>query len=138
VTLPVPGAPEAGVLVCYEAIFPQDLVDSAKRPQWLLNVTNDGWFGNSTGPYQHLAQARMRAIEQGLPVLRAANTGISAIIDAHGRLGASLPLMSEDVIDSTLPVAVAPTLYARIGDLALLLLVVLATAAATVLNRRKK
>ncbi|MGQ0483777.1 MAG: apolipoprotein N-acyltransferase [Hyphomicrobiales bacterium] len=134
VRLRLPGAPDAGVLVCYEAIFPHDLVDGAKRPQWLLNVTNDGWFGNSTGPHQHLAQARMRAIEQGLPMVRAANTGISAVTDAHGRLGASLPLMSEGVIDSILPAAIAPTLYAGIGDLALLLLVLVAAAAAALLN----
>ncbi len=138
VNLQLPGAPDAGVLVCYEAIFPHDLVDGKKRPQWLLNVTNDGWFGTSTGPYQHLAQARMRAIEQGLPMVRAANTGISAVIDAHGRLDASLPLTSEGIIDSTLPPAIAPTLYAGIGDFALLLLVAFATAATAVLNGRKE
>jgi apolipoprotein N-acyltransferase len=138
VSLQLPGAPDAGVLICYEAIFPHDLVDGAKRPQWLLNVTNDGWFGNSIGPYQHLAQARMRTIEQGLPMVRAANTGISAVIDSHGRLGVILPLMKEGVIDSILPAAIPATLYARIGDFALLLLVVLAMGVAAVLNGRKK
>ena len=73
------------LLVCYEVIFPDRLVDPADRPQLIINVTNDGWFGRSTGPWQHLAQARLRAIEQGLPVIRAANTGVSAVIDSHGR-----------------------------------------------------
>lgn len=137
VTLQIPGAPDAGILVCYEAIFPNDLIDSSGRPQWLLNVTNDGWFGTSTGPYQHLAQARMRAIEQGLPLVRAANTGISAVIDSHGKLRASLPLMSDGVIDSVLPLAAASTLYFRVGDMGLLLLVAAAMLAA-LLNGNKE
>jgi len=137
VTLQIPSAPDAGILVCYEAIFPNDLIDSSKRPQWLLNVTNDGWFGTSTGPYQHLAQARMRAIEQGLPLVRAANTGISAIVDAHGKLRARLPLMSDGVIDSVLPLAAASTLYFRVGDMGLLLLVAAAMLAA-LLNGNKE
>lgn len=137
VTLAVPGAPEAGVSVCYEAIFPHDFVAGAKRPQWLINVTNDGWFGTSTGPYQHLAQARMRAIEQGLPMVRAANTGISAVIDARGQLGASLPLSVEGVIDANLPLEVENTPYARFGDAILLLLVVVATVV-SLLNGHKK
>ena len=136
VTLQIPGAPDAGVLVCYEAIFPNDLIDSSRRPQWLLNVTNDGWFGNSTGPYQHLAQARLRAIEQGLPLVRAANTGISAVIDSHGKLRTSLTLMSDGIIDSALPLAITSTLYFRVGDMALLLLVVAAVLAA-LLNEYK-
>ena len=86
VSLAIPGAPDAGFGVCYEAIFPDHFVDPLKRPGWLINVTNDGWFGNSTGPYQHLAQARLRSIEQGLPMVRAANTGISAVIDPYGRI----------------------------------------------------
>ena len=84
VSLAIPGAPDAGFGVCYEAIFPDYFVDPQKRPGWLINVTNDGWFGNSTGPYQHLAQARLRTIEQGLPMVRAANTGVSAVIDPYG------------------------------------------------------
>ena len=86
VSLAIPGAPDAGFGVCYEAIFPDYFVDPQKRPGWLVNVTNDGWFGNSTGPYQHLAQARLRTIEQGLPMVRAANTGVSAVIDPYGRI----------------------------------------------------
>ncbi len=137
VTLGIPNAPDAGISVCYEAIFPNGLIEGGRRPQWLLNVTNDGWFGNSTGPYQHLAQARMRAIEQGLPMVRAANTGISAVIDSYGRLHASLPLMSDGIIDSALPFDTKSTLYFRVGDMALLLLVVAAMLAAF-LNGYKK
>jgi apolipoprotein N-acyltransferase len=115
-TFAIPNAPDAGFLVCYEAIFPHQLVDPDRRPDWIINVTNDGWFGRSTGPWQHLAQARMRAIEQGLPIVRAANTGISAVIDAYGRLRSSLPLDTAATIVAPLPVSLAPTLYARFGD----------------------
>ncbi len=116
VTFSVPGLPGVAMLVCYEAIFPHGLVDASRRPGVIVNVTNDGWFGRSTGPYQHLAQTRLRAIEQGLPVVRAANTGISAVIDAHGRYLQQLPLLESGVIDSGLPVALAPTPYAKWGD----------------------
>jgi len=112
----LPGLEPAGVLICYEAIFPHDLIDPAQRPSWIINVTNDGWFGHSSGPYQHLAQARLRTIEQGLPLARAANTGVSAIIDSYGRIEASLDLGGEGVLDGTLPAALAPTVYSRIGD----------------------
>jgi apolipoprotein N-acyltransferase len=115
------------MLVCYEAIFPHDLVDASHRPGWIVNVTNDGWFGHSTGPWQHLAQARLRAIEQGLPVVRVANTGISAVIDPYGGLHGSLPLGEAGVIDSRLPQALPVTVYGRFGDgvFALLLVVCL-------------
>ncbi len=128
VSLAVPGAPLAGMLVCYEAIFPHDLVDANQRPAWLLNVTNDGWFGTSTGPHQHLAQARLRAIEQGLPLVRAANTGISAVFDPYGRAVQALPLGVAGSIDSGLPEALAITVYGRFGDYVLLLLVLLGAA----------
>jgi len=121
-SVPLPGGLTAALLVCYEVIFPDRLVDSADRPQFILNVTNDGWFGRSTGPWQHLAQARMRAIEQGLPVIRAANTGVSAVIDSHGRLLRQLDLMEQGVIDSPLPAKITTTIYSRFGDVALLLL----------------
>ena len=129
VSLAIPGAPQAGFGVCYEAIFPDRFVDPLKRPGWLINVTNDGWFGKSTGPYQHLAQARLRTIEQGLPMVRAANTGISAVIDPYGRTLSSLPLSVEGVIDAGLPQSLPPTFFAGYGELiffsALLLLLVL-------------
>jgi len=114
-TLSLPGLPPVGALICYEAIFPDAVVDPAHRPGWLVNLTNDGWFGRSVGPYQHFASARMRSVEEGLPLVRAANTGISAVIDAYGRVVASLPLGAHGVLDAALPVALPPTVYARFG-----------------------
>ena len=122
VTIALPGGLRAALLVCYEVIFPDRLIDAADRPQLIVNVTNDGWFGRSTGPWQHLAQARLRAIEQGLPVVRAANTGVSAVIDSYGRSLASVPLMEQGVIDSAVPVAIATPVYGNWGDGILLLL----------------
>ncbi len=90
----------------------------------MLNVTNDAWFGSSAGPYQHLAQARLRAVEQGLPLARAANTGISAMIDPFGQLFATIALNREGVIDTRLPQALPPTLYARFGDWLFLVLLI--------------
>jgi apolipoprotein N-acyltransferase len=116
-TMEIPNAPRALPLICYEAIFPGDVVARDDRPGWIVNLTNDGWFGISTGPYQHLQQVRLRAIEQGLPVVRAANTGISAVIDPLGRIVARLGLGLEGVLDSGLPSAIAPTIYARSGDI---------------------
>nr|WP_245398549.1 apolipoprotein N-acyltransferase [Oceaniglobus trochenteri] len=110
-------------LICYEAVFPQDLRGTT-RPDWLLQITNDAWFGTFAGPQQHLAQARMRAIEQGLPLVRVANTGISAVIDAHGVMGPSLALGVAGHLDVALPRALAPTLYSRTGDLPLALLLI--------------
>ena len=103
-------------MICYEIIFPGRAVPAGERPGWLLNLTNDGWFGISSGPYQHFQQARVRAIEEGLPLVRAANTGISAVVDPVGRVIRSLPLGIEGVLDAPLPAAIAPTLYARAGD----------------------
>ncbi|MFX6819215.1 nitrilase-related carbon-nitrogen hydrolase, partial [Acinetobacter baumannii] len=91
-TLDIPNAPRALPLICYEAIFPGNVVSRDERPGWIVNVTNDGWFGISTGPYQHLQQARLRSIEEGLPLVRAANTGVSAVIDPLGRIVAQLGL----------------------------------------------
>ncbi len=113
----IPNAPRALPLICYEAIFPGDVATRNERAGWIVNLTNDGWFGISTGPYQHLQQARLRAVEQGLPVVRAANTGISAVIDPLGRIVARLGLGAEGVLDSSLPSAIAPTIYARTGDI---------------------
>jgi apolipoprotein N-acyltransferase len=119
----VSGAPKMLPLICYEAIFPAAAVPDGERPGWLVNVTNDGWFGISSGPYQHFQQARVLAIAEGLPLVRAANTGISGVVDPLGRVLKSLPLGSEGVLDSALPHAVPPTPFARFGDgLALVLL----------------
>jgi apolipoprotein N-acyltransferase len=128
-TMIVPGAPPVGPLICYEIIFPRE-VTGAPRPGWLVNLTDDSWFGPDTGPRQHLLIARVRAIEEGLPVVRAANSGISAVIDAHGRVRASLALGLRDVVDSDLPVALSPTLFVRYGNVILLMLLLISAAAA--------
>jgi apolipoprotein N-acyltransferase len=132
----VPGAPPLVPLICYEVIFPGEVVPRGERPGWMLNLTNDGWFGMSSGPYQHFQQARLRAIEEGLPLVRAANTGISAVFDPLGRVVRSLRLGAEGVLDAPLPQPIAPTLYARLGDLPATALVVLAFA--IVIRRRKR
>src|ERR1700761_7795402 len=116
-TLDVPGAPRALPLICYEAIFPGNVAARDDRPGWIVNLTNDGWFGISTGPYQHLQQVRLRAIEEGLPVARAANTGISTVIDPMGRVVAELGLGLEGVLDSRLSSAIPPTIYTKIRDI---------------------
>lgn len=115
-SLSIPGAPRMLPLVCYEIIFPGAAVPRADRPGWLVNLTNDGWFGRTAGPYQHLQQARVRAIEEGLPVVRAANTGISAVIDPLGRMLNWLPLGSEGVLDARLPEPIGETVFSRVGD----------------------
>jgi apolipoprotein N-acyltransferase len=112
----VPGAPLALPLICYEVIFPGEEMPPEERAGWIVNVTNDAWFGNSTGPFQHLEQSRVKAIEEGLPVVRAANTGISAVVDPVGRVVNSLPLGREGVLDSQLPRPIAAPVYARVGD----------------------
>jgi apolipoprotein N-acyltransferase len=113
--LAIPGAPRARPLICYEIIFPDEISDSGPRPSWLLNVTNDAWFGGSAGPYQHFHQAQLRAIEQGLPVVRGANTGISAIIDPYGRVLGELGLKKEGVVDGVLPRALPITKFVTWG-----------------------
>jgi len=156
-TQPAPGAPNFLPLVCYEIIFPGNAVPRSdrkgwlyrhvgryfdwpsvtgrgERPGWLLNLTNDGWFGASAGPYQHFQQARIRAIEEGLPLVRAANSGISAVVDPLGRVVKSLPLGAEGVLDAPLPQPIAATLYARWGDA--LVAVVVAIAFLGVLGSR--
>jgi apolipoprotein N-acyltransferase len=122
----VPGAPSALPLICYEVIFPGELRSSDERPGWIVNVTNDGWFGNSSGPYQHLQQARVTAIEQGLPLVRAANTGISAVVDPVGRILGSLPLGSEGVLDAPLPRSIGAPIYARFGEAPAIALILIA------------
>ncbi len=128
-TFHVPGLPPFGGLICYEAIYPAQLVDEQDRPQWLVNITNDAWFGNSTGPRQHLAGVRMRAVEEGLPLMRAANTGITAAYDAVGRELVRVPtnVPAETVV--ALPGARGPTPFSRQG-LAIPLLLSLGACAA--------
>ncbi len=110
-TMQIGNAPAFSPLICYEAIFPGRVAGEDGRPGWLLNITNDAWFGTSTGPYQHLHQARVRAVEEGLPLVRAANTGVSAVVDGYGQVKASLPLNTAGVIDNPLPVALEQTPY---------------------------
>ena len=124
-TLPVPGAGNAGFSICYEAIFPEAVAGSTINPDWLVNVTNDGWFGNSTGPWQHLAQMRLRSIETGAPTARAANTGISAILDAYGRETFLSQPQTIGAFDVMLPKPQASTIYQRYGDLLMLFMLVL-------------
>lgn len=116
-TMTVPRAPMMSPLICYEIIFSGNVARRDDRPHWILNVTNDGWFGNSPGPYQHLQQARLRAIEEGLSVVRAANTGISAVIDPYGRIIRGLKLGQEGILDAPLPRMAAKTLFIRYGEL---------------------
>jgi apolipoprotein N-acyltransferase len=114
-TLHLPGLPAIGPLICYEAIFPSQVVDEADRPAVLVNITNDAWFGDSAGPRQHLAAARLRTVEEGLPMLRAANTGISTVIDAHGRMMARLGLNLRGVLVAPVPGPLPMTLVGRLG-----------------------
>ncbi len=123
-------------LICYEAVFPHDVNAAPERPDFLIQITNDAWFGKGAGPKQHLAQARMRAIEQGLPLARAANTGISAMIDPKGRILTAIPLNTAGFIDAPLPRPLPPTLYSRTGDLPFALLLLLGLAVATVIARK--
>jgi apolipoprotein N-acyltransferase len=114
--LDIPGLPSAVPLICYEAIFPGAVVRSTGRPGVIINLTNDGWFGNTTGPRQHLHQARVRAVEEGLPLIRAANNGISGAFDGYGRALGRLDLNVRGVLDVPLPVALQMPIYARFGD----------------------
>jgi apolipoprotein N-acyltransferase len=134
VALELPGIGRALPMICYEAIFPQYL-RRIERPRLLLHLTNDAWFGTRIGPQQHLALARLRAAESGLPLLRAANTGVSAAIDARGRVLAALPLGKSGHLDAPLPAALPPTPYAATGDWPALALLTLALGAAGLAGR---
>lgn len=135
--LNLPGLPPIVGLICYEAIFPAAVVQGPVRPGLIVNITNDGWFGNTTGPRQHLHQSRVRAVEEGLPFIRAANNGISAMIDPQGRITASLDLNVRGVIDPQIPPAIPPPPYARWGDMLFLLNAGLFLVLAGALMRRR-
>ncbi len=129
--------PVFGAMICYEAIFPGEVADRKDRPAWLVNVTNDGWYGRTAGPHQHFAMTRMRAVEEGLPLARAAHTGISAMIDPLGRVLAQQPLGTAGYVDSILPVPLPPTVYARFGDTIFFLLLALITGIAVAIKPEK-
>jgi apolipoprotein N-acyltransferase len=136
-TLRLPGLPPVGPLICYEAIFPGQVLDRSDRPQWLLNITNDGWYGISAGPYQHFVSARLRAVEEGLAVVRAANTGISGVVDPYGRVLAQTRLGETTALDVELPQPLQElTPYARWGDAAPAVLLALAALVALAAWRR--
>jgi len=137
-TLRLPGLPPVSPLICYEGIFPGQVAGRRDRPQWLLNVTNDGWYGNSAGPYQHFAAARMRAVEEGLPLVRVANTGISGIVDGYGRVVVRLGLGRQGAVDGPLPRALeSRTLYGRLGDWVVGWIVLSVLAAGLAMGRRE-
>lgn len=115
-TIRLPGLPPFAPAVCYEAIFPHTIVDERNRPDWILNVTDDAWYGRTSGPYQHFAIARTRAIEEGLPLVRVGNNGISGVVDPEGRVLAHTTLDAIGYADVTLPQQRGKTLYARAGD----------------------
>lgn len=114
-TIPLPGFGPVGMQICYEIVFSGNVLDAAHRPAFLFNPSNDSWFG-TWGPPQHLAQARLRAIEEGMPIIRATPTGISAVIDKDGRVLESVPLRTAGAIDLPLPQAGAPTVFSRLGN----------------------
>jgi apolipoprotein N-acyltransferase len=137
-SIALPGGGLMGLQICYEIIFSGQVVDRAHRPRFIFNPSNDAWFG-AWGPPQHLAQARLRAAEEGLPVIRSTPTGISALIDARGRLRQSIPMGVAGVIDADLPpAAAAATPFARLGNVIPLALGFLALIAAIALGRRHR
>ena len=134
-TLRLDGVPSFSPLICYEAIFPNEIV-GAERPEWLLQPTNDAWFGSWAGPRQHYAQARIRAIEQGLPMVRAANTGISAVVDPYGREVVSIELHNYRYLDYRLPKSLRPTFYSFFGDWPILAIMIAFVVFAAINTRR--
>lgn len=130
--------PPASPLICYEVIFPGHVIAAGERPAWILNITNDGWYGDSPGPRQHFAIARLRAVEEGLPLVRSANTGISGVIDAYGRVVAKLDLGTTGVIDQALPKPLAtPPVFARLGNWTVLAILLASAMACIALRRRE-
>ena len=132
----LPGIGASLPLICYEGVFPRNISDAPSRPELLLLITNDAWFGTISGPYQHLAQARLRAVEQGLPMVRVANTGVSALITPAGRLRGRIDLGQPGLSDVALPAALSPTVYARLGDWPFVLALLAALLLLIPLSRR--
>jgi len=137
-TLDLPGLPPVSPLICYEVIFPGAVADPQNRPQWILNLTNDAWFGLTSGPYQHFAAARLRAVEEGLPLVRVANTGISGIIDGYGRAVRQLGLGRAGVIEGPLPAALVDrTAFSKHGNRIPALILIMALGIGFLLTPRK-
>jgi apolipoprotein N-acyltransferase len=136
--LQIPGLPSVGGLICYEAIFPGIGAASQTRPEVMVNVTNDGWFGNTTGPRQHFHQARVRAVEEGLPLIRVANNGISAIADSSGQVIVLLGLNERGSRDSLLPLPRSAPPYAVLGDMIFLMVGLLIAATLVFLSRSRR
>jgi apolipoprotein N-acyltransferase len=137
-TFQVRGLPPIAATICYEAIFPGSIVPEGPEPGLILNVTNDAWFGDTPGPRQHFAQARLRAVEEGLPLVRDANTGISGVVDPYGRVVARMEIGREGVLDSGLPRAIAPPPYRRYGDVLFLAMLVCCAATALIARRARR
>ncbi len=147
-TVSLPHIPPFSPLICYEALFPSEVVQSpsatdtfnkrqTKRPEWLLNLTNDAWYGRSSGPYQHLALTRLRAIEEGLPLVRAANNGISAVIDANGRILYKLGLDHVGFIDFELPKPLKATFYSHYKEIPYWAMLIITMGIAVALRRKQ-
>lgn len=137
-TLKVEGLPPFSPLICYEVIFPGAVVDRKDRPEWMVNVTNDGWYGKTAGPHQHFEIARVRAIEEGLPLVRVANTGISAIVTPLGAITTSIDLGTSGSTEARLPAPLPPTIYARFGDALFFLMLSLLMVMVAVRHDRKR
>ena len=138
-TILIPGLPPVMPLICFEAIFSGIVKDTITRPEWFLNVTNDAWFGNTAGPWQHLAAARLRTIEEGIPMVRVANTGISSVINSLGQIVASAPLDTEMVIDARLPKSLEfKTIFAQTNALSPFAFITCLFAISALITRLKK
>ncbi len=116
-TIRIDSLPSFSPLICFEAIFPGKVINNKDRPEWLLSISNDAWFGSYAGPLQHFEMARMRTIEEGLPMVRVSNIGISAVIDSYGRIMESIPLGESGIINHYLPGNLEMTIYSRFGDI---------------------
>ncbi|MFN3230795.1 MAG: apolipoprotein N-acyltransferase [Alphaproteobacteria bacterium] len=138
VVMDLPGLPSVSPLICYEVIFPGRVTPDDDRPEWLFNLTNDSWYGDLSGPFQHMTIARFRSIEEGLPMVRAAQTGVSALIDGHGRVLYQLGLGKQGVIDGVLPPALQATIYARYGNLVFWLMITICGLGALIIGFRQR